>query len=172
MDFTVKPNFKEVGKIFGKNIHEYQNKLLELSNEDITKLQNNQSIKMLINNEEYEILNNMVDIRYNAKEGFNVGMENGNFIILDTRISDELKMEGNAREFVSKVQQMRKDNNFDIADRIIITYNADKEFIKAIENNLDYIKNETLSIDIIKDNNLDKNIKLNDYEVGIKVEKK
>ena len=111
----------------------------------------------------------MVDIRYNAKDGFNVGMENGNFIILDTRITEELKMEGNAREFVSKVQALRKDSGFDIADRIITTYNADEEFAKAIENNEEYVKNETLTIELIKDENLAKDMLLNEFNVGIKL---
>ena len=172
MTLSVKPNFREVGKVFGKNMGEYQNKLSELSFEDIVRLQNNQNIRMTIGDEEYDITPEMVEIRYTAKEGFNVGMENGNFIILDTRITDELKMEGNAREFVSKVQQLRKDNGFDIADRIITYYNADDDFEVSISNYLDYIKNETLSIEINKDESLNKDLVLNDYNVGIKLEKK
>ncbi|MBQ6841317.1 MAG: isoleucine--tRNA ligase [Bacilli bacterium] len=172
MTFTIKPNFKEVGKVFGKNMGEYQKKLLELSPEEISLLQNGENIKMNVADTEYDITPDMVEIRYNAKEGFNVGMENGAFIILDTRITEELKMEGNAREFVSKVQQLRKDNGFDIADRIVTTYNADEEFAKAIEANIDYVKNETLTVELIKDESLEKNLTLNDYSVGIKLERK
>ena len=172
MTLSVKPNFREVGKVFGKNIGEYQKKLESLSFEEIVKLQNNQNIRMTIADEEYDITPEMVEIRYTAKEGFNVGMENGNFIILDTRITDELKMEGNAREFVSKVQQLRKDNGFDIADRIITTFNADEEFASSILENVDYIKNETLSVELKEDDSLDKDLTLNDYSVGIKLQKK
>ena len=162
-------NVKEVGKIFGKNIGEYAAKLNELANEDIVKVQTGGTITLVVAGENYEITPNMVDIRYNAKEGFNVGMENGNFIILNTMLTDELKMEGNAREFVSKVQQIRKDKDFDIADRIITKYNASEEFKKAIESNCDYIKNETLSVELVFDESLDKNLTLNDFEVGIEV---
>ncbi|MBE6148945.1 MAG: isoleucine--tRNA ligase [Firmicutes bacterium] len=172
MTFTIKPNFKEVGKVFGKNMGEYQKKLLELSKEAIDTLQKGESINMTVADNEYEITPDMVEIRYNSKEGFNVGMENGNFIILDTRITEKLKMEGNAREFVSKVQSMRKDNGFDIADRIITTYNADEEFAKAIKANSEYVKNETLSVELIKDETLEKDLTLNDYSVGIKLERK
>ena len=172
MNFTIKPNFKEVGKVFGKYMGEYQKKLLELSEKDIDALQKGESIKMTIADEEYDITPAMVEIRYNAKEGFNVGMENGNFIILDTRITDELKMEGNAREFVSKVQALRKENGFDIADRIITTYNADEDFARAIEENSEYVKNETLTVELIKDECLTKDMSLNDYSVGIKLERK
>jgi len=172
MTFTIKPNFKEVGKVFGKNMGEYQKKLLELSKEAIDTLQKGESINMTVADNEYEITPDMVEIRFNSKEGFNVGMENGNFIILDTRITEKLKMEGNAREFVSKVQSMRKDNGFDIADRIITTYNADEEFAKAIKANSEYVKNETLSVELIKDETLEKDLTLNDYSVGIKLERK
>ena len=172
MTLSVKPNFKEVGKVFGKNMGEYQNKLLSLSNEEIEKLQKGENIEMEIAGENYCINPEMVDIRYTAKEGFNVGMQDGNFIILNTQITPELKMEGNAREFVSKVQQLRKDMNFEIADRIITTFNADDEFKEAILSNIEYIKNETLSLDIIFDEKLDKDLNLNDYSVGIKLERK
>ncbi|MBR4231349.1 MAG: isoleucine--tRNA ligase [Bacilli bacterium] len=172
MTLSVKPNFREVGKVFGKNMGEYQNKLSELSFEDIVRLQNNQNIRMTIGDEEYDITPEMVEIRYTAKEGFNVGMENGNFIILDTRISEELKMEGNAREFVSKVQQLRKESGFDIADRIITIFNCDEEFANSILENIDYIKNETLSVELKQDDSLDKDLTLNDYNVGIKLQKK
>lgn len=171
MTLSVKPNFKEVGKIFGKNMGEYQNKLASLPFEDILKLQNGQNIRMEIAGDNYDITLEMVEIRYTAKEGFNVGMDNGNFIILDTRISDELKMEGNAREFVSKVQQLRKDNGYDIADRIKIYYNADEEFAKAIKNNLEYIMSETLSVEVREDLTLGKDLRLNDYNVGVLLEK-
>jgi len=172
MTFTIKPNFKEVGKVFGKNIGEYQKKLLELNSEEISALQNGGSIKMTVADAEYEVTPEMVEIRYNAKEGFNVGMEDGNFIILDTRITEGLKMEGDAREFVSKVQSMRKECNFDIADRIKTTYNADGEFVKAIEEYNEYVKNETLTIELVFAENLDKDMTLNEYSVGIKLEKK
>ena len=90
INFIVKPNFKEVGKIFGKNIKEYTTKLLELTNEEIVKLQNNESIKMTIDNVEYDITNSMVDIRIESKDGFNVGMANNEFVILNIELTEEL----------------------------------------------------------------------------------
>ena len=171
MNFTIKPNFKEVGKVFGKNMGEFQKLLLDLSSEEIDKLQKGENISMTVAGEVYEVTPNMVDIRYNAKEGFNVGMENGSFIILNTQITKELKDEGHAREFVSKVQQLRKDNGFDIADRITTTFNADSEMKDAILSMKEYVQNETLSTEIIYDENITKDTKLNDLEVGIKLEK-
>ena len=171
MNFTVKPNFKEVGRIFGKNINLFAKKLLELSNEDINKLNNNDSILMEIDNTEYEITNNMVDIRISSKEGFNVGTINNEFIILNTELTKDLINEGLARETVSKIQQLRKNDGFDIADRIKIYYNSNEDYINDIKDYLEFIKNETLCQEFIFDNKIDDVIKINDYEVSFKLEK-
>ncbi len=171
MTFEIKPNFKEVGKIFGKNMGEYAKALANLSEEETAKLLKGENISLEIAGESYDITSEMVDIRYNAKEGFNVGMDNGNFIILNTTITKELKEQGDTREFVSKVQALRKENGFDIADRITITYNADEELKNAIENNIDYVSSETLATNIVFSETLDKNLKLNEYNVGISLKK-
>ena len=113
----------------------------------------------------------LVDIRYNAKEGFDIGMDNGKFVILNAVITDSLKKEGNAREFVSKVQAIRKESNFDIDNRIKIYVNADEEFASSIKDNLDYVKNETLAIEINFDDSIEKDLTLNEYSVGIKLER-
>ena len=97
-------------------------KLQDLDEESIIKLQKNESIVMIIDDKKMEITSNMVDIRISSKEGFNVGMENNNFIILDTTLTEELILEGIAREFISKIQNLRKSNDFDIVDRIIVRF--------------------------------------------------
>ena len=171
MNFTVKPNFKEVGKLFGKNIKEYTTKLLELTNEEIVKLQNNESIKMTIDNVEYDITNSMVDIRIESKEGFNVGMANNEFVILNVELTEELLNEGLARETVSKIQQLRKNNGFEVSDKINVYFNADEEYFDKINNYLDYIKSETLCNEFTKKENINKEIDINDYKVGFELEK-
>ena len=145
MNFTVKPNFRVVGKVFGANLKEFQEKLLNLSLTDIKKLQNNESIKMNIAGNDTDIYSDMVDIRIDAKVGFDVGMDNNNFVILNATLTPELINEGIAREIVSKVQQMRKNNNYELTDRISIIYNANDDVKNAIQDFSDYIKKETLA---------------------------
>ena len=171
MNFEVKPNFKEAGKVFGKNMKAYQEKLLNLTEEELESIQKGESITLNVSGENYEVTPSLVDIRYNAKEGFDIGMDNGKFVILNAVITDSLKKEGNAREFVSKVQAIRKESNFDIDNRIKIYVNADEEFASSIKDNLDYVKNETLAIEINFDDSIEKDLTLNDYSVGIKLER-
>lgn len=172
MNFTVKPNFKEVGKTLGKDIKEFQNKLLDLSLEEINKIRNNEIIKMTIGDNTLEVDSTMVDIRCNAKEGFSVGMENNNYVILNTTLTNELLDEGIAREFISKVQQLRKNKEFEVTDRIIIEYEGAKEITDALTNFEDYVKKETLAVSIEIKNNLKEVIDINGYEVKIALLKK
>ena len=171
MNFTVKPNFKEVGKIFGKNIKEFSDKLLELSNEDINKLENQESIKMSIDNTTYDITKDMVDTRISSKEGFKAMVDGNNFVILNTTITKELENEGLARETISKVQQLRKANDFDITDRINIYIDATSEYKENIKDYLDMIKDETLTINVYDKDNIEDKVKINEYEVGFILEK-
>ena len=149
MNFMVKPNFREVGKVFGSNLKEFQDKLSKLGLDDIKRLQGNEIITMNIAGTDYEVTSTMVDIRIDAKEGFDVGMENNNFVILNTTLTDELIKEGNAREIISKVQQMRKNIDLDLTDRITITCETSKDIEGSINDYKEYIMGETLATDIV-----------------------
>ncbi|MEG0909642.1 MAG: isoleucine--tRNA ligase [Bacilli bacterium] len=163
MNFMVKPNFKVCGPIFGKNIKGFQDALLNLSSNDITTLQSNRIITVTVDSVDYEVGHDMVDIRILAKEGFNVSMENNNFIILDTTLTDELIEEGIAREMISKIQNLRKLRDFNIVDRITIFYNGDEEVLKTIEKQMEFIKNETLATSIEIKENLGETFDLNGH---------
>ena len=171
MNFNVKPNYKEVGKIFGSKINTFAQVLLELDTQSTIKLYNNGSIKLSIEKEEYEVTPQMVDIRISAKEGFNVGMQDNNFVILNTEISEELLLEGIARETVSKVQNLRKEKDFNVVDRIKLYYKADEYFKKCLKVFADYIKNETLAIELIEKEDLSESYDLNGKEVCLDIER-
>ena len=170
MNFTVKPNFKEVGKIFGKNIKEFSDKLLELTNEDISLLEEGKTIDMTIENTKYEVDLNMVDIRISSKEGFATGMDGNKFVILNTTLTKELLNEGLARETISKVQQLRKNLDFNITDRINMYIDASEEYKENIKDYLGMIKDETLTINVFDKDNISDKVNINDYEVGFELE--
>ena len=169
MNFTIKPNFKVCGKMFGKEINNYAKMLSTLNDEDVNKLQNGNTIIAAFNGENIEITKEMVDIRIESKEGFDAAKENNNFIILNTTLTEDLINEGIVRELVSKVQNLRKVKDFDVADRITLYYDGDIESI--ISEFTDYIKKETLSVNIVKKEDLSENFNLNGIDVKLDVEK-
>ena len=171
MNFNVKPNFKVCGSMFGPKIKDYQNLLLNLLDEEIEQLLNDQEIKVEFDGSMLTITPDMVDIRIDSKEGFNVGMENNKFIILNTELTKELIYEGLAREFVSKVQNLRKTTGLDIADRIKLYYSGDDEVKEALEMFKDYVTKETLAIEFIYQENSE-HIDLNGHDATYAIEKK
>ena len=167
MNFIVKPNFKEAGKVMGPKMKEFTNFLSNLNEEQINKLRNNETISF----EDIDITSNLIDIKIISKEGFNTANMNNNFIILNTSLDEELIKEGYAREFVSKIQNLRKEKDFDIENRIKLYYNSNDYFDSVVEEFNDYIKKETLSLEIIKDESISNKQLINDIEVSFDVEK-
>ena len=100
-----------------------------------------------------------------------MAMENNVFTILDTTLNNELIAEGLARELISKVQQLRKQKNFEMMDKIEILLSADEEVAAAVEAHKDYIMKETLALEIAEGSDL-KEYDLNGHKTGIDVEKK
>ena len=173
ISYEIKPNFKVCGPILGKNIKEFQDKLKDLTSNDISNLEKGSSIKLKVNNNDIDVTYDMLDIRINSKEGFNASNEGNNFIILNTTLTEELINEGIVREFISKVQQIRKTNDYEMMDNINIYYSHNDEFNKSIKNYIDFIKKETLAIDLIESNeNYENTYDLNGIELGIRLEKK
>ena len=151
MTFEVKPNFKVCGKLFGSLIKEFQTKLLSLSEEEINSLQNDQKINLELSDGLHEITKDLVEIRISSKEGFDASFENNNFVVLNTSLTDSLVHEGIVRELISKVQNLRKTKDFNITDRITLYYDSEEDISNIINEYFDYIMDETLSINIIRD---------------------
>jgi isoleucyl-tRNA synthetase len=167
MNFTVKPNFKNAGPLLGSKIKDFSNFLSNLSEEDILKIRNGETI----NFEDKEIDNSLVDIVINSKEGFNVSVLNNKFVILNTTLTEDLINEGIARELVSKIQNLRKQKEFNVADRINTYYNGDEKLEKVLKDFEKYIKNETLTIEFIKKEDLKDKLEINDIECYLDVER-
>ena len=173
MNYSLKPNYKVVGPILGSKVKAFAKALNELdSYEIVNKLEEDGKMTIKLDGEDVEITKDYVMVTISAKEGFNVAMENNLFVILDTTLTRELLNEGYAREFVSKVQQMRKANGYDVLDNINIYYDGDNEIKEAVELYEDYIKTETLAVSInrVKDDSFEKQ-DLNGHMTGIKLEK-
>jgi len=173
MDFSLKPNFRVAGPKLGKKIKAFGSALGKLdASVAAPKLENGETITIDLEGEAFEVTNELVMINISAKEGFTVEMENNLFVILDTTLSEELINEGFAREFISKVQQLRKNNGYEMMDNIKIYFDGNDEIANAVEIHKDYIMKETLakSIERVTDNSFEKQ-DLNGIETGIKLEK-
>ena len=170
MNFIVKPNFKVCGAMFGPKMGLYQQTLKDLPEDDMALLLKEETITVDFDGERLDITPDMVDVRIESKEGFNVGMQNNKFIILNTELTRDLLLEGIAREFVSKVQNMRKTTGLDIADRINLTFFGDDEINDALIKFKEYVKDETLAVEYeLKD--IGEVVDINGHEVKIQIEK-
>jgi isoleucyl-tRNA synthetase len=173
MDFKLKPNFKVAGPVLGSRIKLFGKALDGLDASDAApRLEAGETMAIDLGGEDYEISKGNVLISISAKEGFNVATENNLFVILDTTLTQELIDEGLARELISKVQQMRKNNDYEMMDNIRIALDADDAVKKAVEIHKEYIMSETLAVEIelVENDSLEKS-NLNDHMTGIMVEK-
>ncbi|MGE5677091.1 MAG: DUF5915 domain-containing protein, partial [Pseudomonadota bacterium] len=173
MNFSLKPNYKFAGSIMGARIKTFAKVLQELdASVYAPKLEAGETMKVELDGETFEINKDYVMISIAAKEGFTVTMENNLFVILDTTLTKELVEEGYAREFISKVQQMRKNNNYEMMDRINIYFEGDDEIAGAVDAFMEYIKTETLAdkVERVTSANFEAQ-DLNGHETGMKVER-
>lgn len=170
MNLTIKPNFRVAGSMFGKNIKAYQELLLDLSEADKLKLNSGDSLTTNFMGEELVITPEMIDIRITAKDGFDVAMDGRDFVILDTTLTDELIIEGMAREIVSKLQNIRKELNLDIQDHIKVSYSGNEKIQNCMTTYEEFIKKETLTDSIIIEKT-ENHYDINGEDCTLKVEK-
>lgn len=171
MYYSLKPNFRVAGPILGKNIKAFGAVMGKADAKDVfARLEADGKMKIDLNGEEVEITPDMVDVKINAKTGFAVAMANNIFTILDTTVTPELEEEGLARELISKVQQMRKANNYEMMDNIRIFVSADEGVARAIEAHKDYIMKETLAVAVETTDSLEE-VNLNGHKTGLSIER-
>lgn len=172
MDYALKPDFRKAGPVLGGKVGAFGKALAAAdAKEMIALLGAEGKIVLSLDGEDTEIPEELVDVRVTAKEGFAVGADRGVFVILDTQLTPELLSEGLARELVSKVQQMRKQKDFDMMDRIEIKLCCDANAIAAFETHRSYIMKETLADSLVYRAERLEEFKLNGHTTGISVEK-
>ena len=145
----VKPNLKILGPKYGRSINELKNKLEALQKNQIDLLEKGESISISIKQEKINISPSEVLIEYKDIEGWIVANNDKITVALDTRLNESLLHEGLAREFINRLQNLRKQSGFEVTDKIILYLTPDKTLDKVFVNHLDYIKNEVLAKDIV-----------------------
>ena len=164
----VKLNFPVLGKKYGSKVKEIQQALGQGS-----KIESGELIVG-----EFKLTADEYKLTYEPKEGYSVESDRELVVVLDTKLTPELKQEGIARDVVRYIQDMRKEADYNVADRISVEYEIsgqDTEIEAAFTNFDDYIKKETLAEDLVEGElekaDLEKSVKINGVEISLAVKK-
>ena len=154
----IKPNFKTIGKKYGK----YMKAIIAITNqwsqEDIIAVDKNKGWTGEIEGESIALETEDFEISTDDIPGWLVATEGNYTVALDETISPALKNEGIAREFVNRIQNLRKESGLEVTDRIELKIKSDDKINLAINDNLNYICSETLanSLDLVEEVNGEK----------------
>ncbi len=165
----IKPNFKALGPKLGKDMKVVGGEIANFSAEQISTLEKEGKLDV----QGYEITLDDVEISTKDIPGWTVTSDGKTTVALDLTLTDELKSEGIAREFINRVQNLRKDKEFDLTDRISITLEENSPFLNDIKKNEEYISSEVLSnkIEIVSSLSNFNEIEIDEVNFKINVEK-
>jgi len=145
VELSAKANFKLLGRRMGKKMKSVSQAIAAMSPAQIRDYLQQGSIDLMVDQESTRFENEEILVQRNQKEGLLVETDNLLTVALDTEINEELMQEGLAREFVNKVQNMRKEKNLDVMDRIVTRYRGSKVLESSLETHSDFIRTETLT---------------------------
>jgi isoleucyl-tRNA synthetase len=170
-----KANFKSIGPKFGKKAKAVAEAIKNFNKNQIRLIESDQRINLIIEGEEIIVAKEDVEIISTEITGWVVETESGVTVAIDKELDESLISEGLAREFVNRIQNMRKDAGFEVTDKIKIVFNGDNTLINAINNFNQYIANETLaekvSIDDQMNGGYKQDWKIGEYDCSIQIEK-
>jgi len=165
---SAKPNYPVLGKRLGHKMKAVSSKVNELSTEEITEYEKTGILRLDLGEEgAVELDEGDLEISRTGLEGWSVETEDGLSVALDTELSPKLVQEGLAREFINRIQNMRKEADYDVVDRISIGFDGSDELEEAVESMDDYIKRETLAEEI-STNKLEVSDFVKTWEIGDK----
>ena len=172
---SAKANFKSIGPKFGKKVKAVATYISGLNKEQIAEIEQKKNISVEIDGEKISIAPEDVEIISTEITGWVVESDEGITVAIDTELDNELISEGLAREFVNRIQNMRKDAGYDVTDKISISFIGDEKFVNAINNFSDYIANETLAENLGSKGELNGGFKqdweIGEYKCSIQIEK-
>ena len=146
-----KPNFKSIGPKFGKDVKKVQAIINNLSKKEISEIE----LTGKIEKENFTLTNEDIEIYTENIEGWIVESDNNLTIALDTKLDEILVEEGIVREFINRIQNYRKTNDFNVNEKIVIDLKATDNIMNVVRKNVDYIKNEVFCDSIISSDKVD-----------------
>ena len=146
---SAKPNYPVLGKRLGKQMKAVASKINSLSTEEISNFEEDGFAKIVTDSgEEFRISSDEIEIQRTGLKGWSVETEDGITVAVDTEITPELQKEGLSREFINRIQNMRKEADFEVTDRIFIGFDGSAELSAAITEKLKSVQSETLAEEI------------------------
>jgi isoleucyl-tRNA synthetase len=165
----IKPNFKALGPRFGKDMGLIAKEIQGFSAEKINDLESNGALEVVIGGKTLTLTTEDVEISSQDIEGWLVANSNGITVALDIVISPELKKEGIARELVNRIQNIRKDSGFEVTDKIKVSLQKNDTLEEAVVPNVEYIKSETLTEELVFVDNMDEGVEIEFDEIKTKI---
>lgn len=169
----IKPNFKTLGKKYGKQMKEIAAAIAALTQARIADIETRGQIVLPLPSGEVEVELADVEIATEDMPGWLVANEGNLTVALDIEVTDELRQEGIARELVNRIQNLRKSNGYEITDKIAVTIESNNEVNTAVANFKDYIAAQVLAQSLIVADKVENPIALDfeDFVVNISIEK-
>lgn len=169
----VKPNFKTLGAKLGKNMKVVAGKVAQLTQDDIRLLENDGGIDLELGSENFRLLLADAEIISEDVPGWQVAVDGKLTVALDINITDELLQEGIAREFINRLQNLRKDMEFEVTDKIKVQVERNEQITDALNKHKNYICAEILAQDLqVVESVADtKTIEINDISINVTINK-
>ena len=165
----IKPNFKTLGPRFGKKMRFVLAAIQKLDESQLKYLEAEEEIELIIEGEKITLSNADVEIQSKDIEGWLVANNNGITVALDIQLNEKLVEEGVARELINRIQNLRKDAGFEVTDKIILYLTPHNSLNAALNNNLEYIKTETLTQKIYIQDKVDQGVFIEFDEVSTSI---
>jgi isoleucyl-tRNA synthetase len=144
-----KPNFRSLGKRFGKRTPLAAKAVEALSGDQLRAFQRGEELVVSVEGEAHALIGEDLDIIPRSSSGLVVQQDGGFFAAIDPEITADLRREGLARELISRVQRMRKDTGLAVSDRIILSVGGNSDVIEAVRVHHDWIADEVLATELV-----------------------
>lgn len=152
LNYEIKPQFKVLGPKYGKQMKEIAAALAKVDGQKAkVELETTKTLKLELSSGEITLVPEDLDVKMTQTEGFAAQRDGDVTIAISTVLTDELIEEGFVREIISKVQTMRKENGFEVTDRITIFAQGNEKIAKLMQDNAETIKKITLADELVYD---------------------
>ena len=145
---SAKPNFSRLGPRLGPLMKPVNQQVRQLRDDAINDFLETGSLTLEVDGETVELGEDDLEIQSEGIEGWLVEQQNGLTVALDTQVTEELRIEGLARECIKRIQNLRKDAGFDVTDRIAVTYHGSDDIRAAMDHYSERVRNETLALEL------------------------